>query len=79
MASSTKIYEPLPPPEIPFDPVVLPPNLRLTDSQQKLYDDVLKHFSNEEYVLPDVENGALTEDEKFWLVRPSERLQFQTR
>ena len=73
MASSTKIYEPLPPPEIPFDPAVLPPNLQLTDSQQKLYDDVLKHFSNEAYALPDVENGALTEDEKFWLVRPSGR------
>ncbi|KAM5537177.1 hypothetical protein V8D89_009110 [Ganoderma adspersum] len=61
------IYETRPPPDIPFDPAVLPPSLKLTDAQQKLYDEVLKHFDTDEYVLPDVEDGALTEEEKFWL------------
>ena len=63
------IYETRPPPDIPFDPAVLPPSLKLTDTQQKLYDEVLKHFDAEEYVLPGFEDGALTEEEKFWLVR----------
>ena len=63
------IYEACPPPEIAVDPPVLPPNLKLTDAQQKLYDEVLKHFERPDYVLPEVENGALTEEEKFWLVR----------
>ena len=62
------IYETRPPPDIPLDPAVLPPSLKLTDAHQKLYDEVLKHFDREEYVLPDVEDGALTEEEKFWLV-----------
>ncbi|RPD59669.1 CRAL/TRIO domain-containing protein [Lentinus tigrinus ALCF2SS1-6] len=68
MASTADmIYVSPPPPHISVDPAVLPPQLKLTESQQKLYDDVLEHFSNESYELPDVENGALTEDEKFWL------------
>ncbi len=64
-----KIYETRPPPDIQFDPAVLPPTLKLTDAQQKLYDEALKHLDSEDYVLPDVEDGALTEEEKFWLVR----------
>ncbi|PIL35387.1 hypothetical protein GSI_02113 [Ganoderma sinense ZZ0214-1] len=68
MAVETEvIYETRPPPDIPFDPAVLPPSLKLTDAHQKLYDEVLKHFDREEYVLPGVEDGALTEEEKFWL------------
>lgn len=62
------IFEARPPPHIPVDPAVLPPQLTLTDAQQKLYDEVLKHFEKDDYVLPGVENGALTEQEKFWLV-----------
>ena len=69
MTASETIYEPLPPPETPVDPAALPPNLKLTDAQQKLYDELLKHFSSADYALPDVEGGALTEEEKFWLVR----------
>ena len=64
-----KIYEARPPPEIPFDPAVPPPLLKLTDAQQKLYDEVLSHFDKEDFVLPGVEDGALTEEERFWLVR----------
>ncbi|KAI0671386.1 CRAL/TRIO domain-containing protein [Trametes maxima] len=68
MAGETvKIYESPAPPQISVDPAVLPPQLQLTDAQQKLYDEVLKHFDHEEYVLPGVEDGALTENEKFWL------------
>ncbi|KAL1940230.1 hypothetical protein VTO73DRAFT_9182 [Trametes versicolor] len=61
------IFEARPPPHIPVDPSVLPPQLTLTDAQQKLYDEVLKHFEKDDYVLPGAENGALTEQEKFWL------------
>lgn len=64
------IFEARPPPHIPVDPAVLPPQLTLTDAQQKLYDEVLQHFEKDNYVLPGVENGALTEQEKFWLVCP---------
>ena len=64
------IYEARPPPHIPIDPAVPPPNLKLTDVQQKMYDEVLAHFSKQDYVLPDEENGALMEEEKFWLVSP---------
>lgn len=55
------VYEAPSPPEIIVDPPVLPPNLKLTDAQQKMYDDVLRHF--------DKEGSDLTEEEKFWLVR----------
>ena len=68
MATKDTIYEARPPPEIAVDPATVPPNLKLTDAQQKLYDEVVKHFERAEYVLPEVENGTLTEEEKFWLV-----------
>jgi hypothetical protein len=32
-------------------------------------DAVFQHFSNLKFTIPDVEKGALTEEEKFWLVR----------
>ena len=68
MSSDTgKIYEAHAPPDISFDPATPPPVLQLTDAQQKIYDDVLKHFDREDYVLPDTKDGALTEEEKFWL------------
>ncbi|KAI0351705.1 CRAL/TRIO domain-containing protein [Trametes cingulata] len=66
-AATDTIYEALPPPHIPVDPAVLPPQLKLTETQQALYDEVLKHFIRDDYVLPGAENGALTEEEKFWL------------
>ena len=31
---------------------------------------LLAKISNPEYTLPGVEDGKLTEDEQFWLVRP---------
>ena len=65
--SGETIYEARPPPEIAVDPPVLPPNLELTDAQQKIYDEVLEHFERPDYVLPEL--GPLTEEEKFWLVR----------
>ncbi|KAH9856671.1 CRAL/TRIO domain-containing protein [Lenzites betulinus] len=68
MATQTEtIYEARPPPHIPVDPAVLPPQLKTTDAQKALYDEVFKHFDKDDYVLPGVENGALTEAEKFWL------------
>ncbi|KAI0787410.1 CRAL/TRIO domain-containing protein [Fomes fomentarius] len=60
MASSTDtVYEAPSPPKLTVDPPVLPPNLILTDAQQKMYDEVLQHF--------DKEGSDLTEEEKFWL------------
>ncbi|KAI9061138.1 CRAL/TRIO domain-containing protein [Trametes sanguinea] len=70
MATATgaeKIYEAPAPPHIPVDPAVLPPQLKLTGTQQAIYDEVLGHFAKDGYALPGVENGALTEEEKFWL------------
>jgi hypothetical protein len=60
-----KDYTPFPPPaSIPsHPPAVLP------EDQAELQQKVAKHFSVPEYVLPRVENGGLTEEEKFWLVR----------
>lgn len=42
----------------------------LTAAQQKAVDEVLAHFSKEDYQLPlkEVGDGALTDEEKFWLV-----------
>ena len=68
-ASTEKIYEACPPADIPFDPSVVPSTLQLTDSQRELYDNVLKHFDREEYVIPGIKGGSLMEEEKFWLVR----------
>ena len=67
------IYVSPPPPHIPVDPAVPPLQLKLTEAQQKQYDEVLEHFSKEGYELPEVENGTLTEEEKFWLVRLQEQ------
>ena len=70
MAPSTDpIYESPPPPRFSVDPAALPPQLKLTDVQQKMYDEVLQHFEKADYTIPDEENSALTEEEKFWLVR----------
>ncbi|KAI0366133.1 CRAL/TRIO domain-containing protein [Pilatotrama ljubarskyi] len=66
-APTDTIYEALPPPHLPVDPAALPPQLKLTEVQQALYDEVLKHFDRDDYALPGVENGNLTEEEKFWL------------
>ena len=45
------------------------PRQDLTNVEQEMYDHVLKHFSEAAYTIPGVENGLLTEAEKFWLSR----------
>lgn len=41
---------------------------KLTADQGELYNKVLAHFTKPEYSIPHLENGELTEAEKFWLV-----------
>lgn len=45
------------------------PRAQLSESEQKMYDEVLAHFSPENYALPGLEKGDLTDQEKFWLSR----------
>ena len=47
-----------------------PELLTLTGEQEAVYQEVLKHFVAEEYVIPDVKEGSggLTEEERFYLV-----------
>jgi hypothetical protein len=46
--------------------------LILTEKQEAVYQDVLKHFAIEDYVIPGLgnEDGTLSEEEKFYLVSP---------
>lgn len=64
---SCPIQTPLP---VPSHPNTAPPR-ELTEKEQAEYDSVLAHFTNPDYVLPTVEaeKGALTEEERMWLVR----------
>ncbi|TFK40424.1 CRAL/TRIO domain-containing protein [Crucibulum laeve] len=63
---SEKTYTPLP----PASPVHQEdPRAKITNAEQAMYDEVLKHFSDENYELPGAEKGLLTDDEKFWLSR----------
>ena len=47
------------------------PHATLSDSGQKMYDEVLAYFtkSEPEYALPNEKDGKLTDAEKFWLSR----------
>ncbi|RXW15283.1 hypothetical protein EST38_g10570 [Candolleomyces aberdarensis] len=45
------------------------PRAKLSESEQKMYDEVLAHFSPDSYALPGLEKGDLTDQEKFWLSR----------
>jgi hypothetical protein len=45
------------------------PNYELTPVQEEMKKKMLAKFSDPDYVLPGAENGKLTEDEQFWLVR----------
>lgn len=49
-----------------------PEYLTLTEEQDAIYQEVLKHFATEGYVIPDLrdEDGTLTEEERFYLVSP---------
>ncbi|KAH9944856.1 CRAL-TRIO domain-containing protein [Amylocystis lapponica] len=64
-ADAEVIYEAPPPPRIPEKQP--PPELTLTPDHQKLFDEVLAHFANEAFLIPGTEDGALREEEKFWL------------
>lgn len=63
--SPTIAYTPTQPPAAP----TMPPAEDLTEKQEGMLQAVLSHYSADDYVLPGVENGTLTEEEKFWLVR----------
>jgi hypothetical protein len=54
----------------PPSPPEINPAPALTEEQEKAYGIVLKHYGNPSYVIPGVEaqKGALTEEERFWLV-----------
>ena len=59
-----KLHQPVVPPTAPF-----PTDLRanLTDAERAMYNAVLDHFSKADYTIPELDNGSLTEAEKFWL------------
>ncbi|KAL0954980.1 hypothetical protein HGRIS_003910 [Hohenbuehelia grisea] len=61
-----KVYTAAP---IPPAPVEDDPRKNLTEQEAQMYQTVLDHFSNPEFVIPHVDNGQLTEEEKFWLSR----------
>ena len=60
-----KVYTPFPPPASAHGQ---PPKV-LAENEAELQKKVVQHFSASDYTLPRVENGTLTEEEKFWLVR----------
>ncbi|KAI0077866.1 CRAL/TRIO domain-containing protein [Panus rudis PR-1116 ss-1] len=57
--------EPIPVPDLRG--VAKPQGTDLTAAQQKHVDAVLAHFTKEGYKLPEVEDGELSELEKYWL------------
>ena len=61
-----KIYTPVSPRESYFEE---DPRAKLSSTEEELYKEVLGHFTKEGYVLPGLDNGALTDKEKFWLSR----------
>lgn len=64
-ASPEKVFLPIRPPTIYKDD----PRLELEESEQSIYDEVLEHFSQTDYSIPNVEKGELIDQEKFWLSR----------
>jgi hypothetical protein len=61
----SKVYLPIPPPTIYQDD----PRARLEESEQLLYNEVVNHFSQSDYSIPNIEKGELMDQEKFWLSR----------
>lgn len=51
------------------DQVQNDPRAVLSESEQKMYTEVLTHFTKPEYALPGAEKGELMDVEKFWLSR----------
>ena len=64
-SSSKKVYLPIPPPTVYKDD----PRASLEESEQAMYDEVVKHFTQTDYSIPDIEKGELMDQEKFWLSR----------
>jgi hypothetical protein len=61
-SSVTTLYTPLPP---SAQSAIKP--IEVTDEQKEKYSTVFEHFTQGGYTLPGIEEGALTEAEKFWL------------
>ncbi|KAF9526403.1 CRAL-TRIO domain-containing protein [Crepidotus variabilis] len=66
--ASPKVTTVSPPPPSPY---AEDPRAVLSESEQRMYNEVLAHFTKEDlvYVIPNVERGELDENEKFWLSR----------
>ncbi|KAF8150003.1 CRAL/TRIO domain-containing protein [Crassisporium funariophilum] len=66
--SPEKVVLPIHPPQSIYKD---DPRAVLTESEQSMYDEVLRHFTREEpvYSIPNIEKGELLDDEKFWLSR----------
>ena len=60
-------FEPLPVPSIPENEKHK--SVQLTEDEEKKYQEVLTHFTKDDYRLPDEEKGELMDEEKMWLVR----------
>ena len=58
-------YTPIEVPVIEGDSVQ---NVELTEDQEQKYNEVLDHFSKDDFKVPGEEKGDLMEEEKFWLV-----------
>ena len=63
--SLEKVFLPKRPPTIYEDD----PAPELKDSEQSMYNEVVEHFSQTNYSIPNVEKGELMDQEKFWLSR----------
>lgn len=63
---SEKVYTPIPPLPSYF---TSNPRGEVSATEQGMYDEVLAHFAPDDYALPGVEKGELTETEKYWLSR----------
>lgn len=70
-------YEPFLP-DKKFHRTSPPDSLTLTEKQEVAYQEVLKHFASQSFVVPGLEDGdgKLTEEEKFYLVRSSILISF---
>lgn len=62
----TQHKTPLPVPDL--EGVTHPQGQDLSEKQQAYYQKVLDHFSKVDYKLPEVDDGVLADEEKYWLV-----------
>jgi len=68
MASIEKVFTQIQPPTTTYKE---DPHAVLSQSEQRIYDEVLGHFTKLEpaYSIPNFEKGELMDEEKFWLSR----------